>query len=74
MLASINDQIEDFQSHELRFQEQILSNGIDKVTEEFDDIISKCPPHLLVTYDGLLSEEDYQNFNWWQRLKHKTLK
>ncbi len=76
LLGGILQILEDFQTHELKAQEQIFSSAIDKMAAEVEEIIVKCPPHLVVTYDEeqLLANNGHDNFDWWQRTKSKVFK
>ncbi len=74
-LDQVLHDVVEFQSHELRSQEQTLLAAADYVATEINETIVKCPPSLLVKYNkSLLSDGDYHNFNWMQRLKSKISK
>ena len=64
--------VQEFKSHELKPQAQLITRGLDEATSDINDIILKCPPQLLVEIDKqTLTKDEYQNLNWKQRLKSK---
>lgn len=74
LLDDILKLIKEFQTHELKAQEQSLMASVDYLWEESDEIIAKCTPRILVEYHTKgMDATRLKNFSWWQRVESKIL-